>query len=130
MRRTLLALASLFVLTTAGVCDSTDTTSPDGNGIVGTYTLVSVNGQTLPATFEQSTITGGSVVITASNTFTYTESRSGQANHVTSGTWSQSGSTYTFHPTSAGDNTDATGTLSGSQLTIDATDELLVFNKQ
>ena len=127
MRRTLFALASLFVLTTAGVWDSTDTTSPDG--LVGTYTLVSVNGQSLPATFEQSTITGGSIVISAS-TFTYTESRTGQANHVTSGTWSQSGSTITFHPTSAGDNQDATGTLSGSQLTIDATDELLVFNKQ
>jgi hypothetical protein len=119
----------LFVLTTAGVCDSTDTTSPNGDDLVGTYTLISVNGQPLPATFEQSTITGGSIVITASS-FTYTETRSGQANHVTSGTWSRSGSAITFHPTSAGDDQDAAGTLSGSQLTVDGGDELLVFNKQ
>src|SRR5690348_2194966 len=120
MRRTLLALASLFVLTTAGVCDSTDTTSPDGSA-VGSYTLVSVNGQSLPATFEQSTITGGSLVMSAS-TFTYTEHRTGQADHVTSGTWTQSGTSLTFHPTSEGDNQDATGTVSGSQLTVNGGD--------
>jgi hypothetical protein len=126
MRRALTALCALFLLTTAGVCGDDPSSAA---AIVGTYTLVSVNGHALPAPFEQSTITSGSIVVNADNTFTYTENHSGSAAHVTSGTWSLSGSTYTFHPTAAGE-TDGTGTLSGTTLTITTTDQVLVLNKQ
>jgi len=128
MRRALVALVSLFVLTTAGVCDSTDTTSPEG--VAGTYTLVSVNGQNLPATTQDGTITAGSLTINANNTFSFSETRTGQAAQVASGTWSVSGSTYTFHPTSAGDNEDATGTINGNTATITASEGVLVLVKQ
>jgi hypothetical protein len=126
MRRALLALCSLFVLTTAGVCDSTST---EPGGIVGSYTLVSVNGQQPPIQFEQSTITGGSATVNANNTFTFTENIQGLGAHVITGTWAQSGSTYTFHPTSEQDSEDATATLSGSTLTITTSDQVIVMSK-
>jgi hypothetical protein len=127
MRRALLALCSLFVLTTAGVCDSGSTT--EAGSIVGSYTLVSVNGQNLPAQFDQMTITAGSATVSANNTFTFSETVEGLGPNVITGTWSQSGSTYTFHPTSEQDSEDGTATLSGSTLTITTTDQVIVMSK-
>ena len=125
MRRALAALCALFLLTTAGTCGDEPTTT----AIVGSYTLVSVNGHALPAPFENTTITGGSVTVNANNTFTYVENRVNNVTQTITGTWSVSGSTYTFHPTSEQDGSDATGVLSGTTLTINTSEQVLVYHK-
>jgi hypothetical protein len=127
MRRALLALCSLFVLTTAGVCDS-DSTSPGGS-IVGTYTLATVDSHQLPAEFDQGTLSAGSATV-GESTFTLSLTLQGLGAQVITGTWSQSGSTYTFVPSDAEDASDnGQGTLSGSTLTITTTDHVFVFTK-
>jgi len=127
MRRALLALCSLFLLTTAGTCDSTST---EPTAIVGTYALTTIDTHALPTTFEEGTVTAGSATVGADNTFSFSVTFQGLGSVVVaSGTWSQSGSTYTFHPTNEQNSEDGQGTLSGSTLTITSSDHVFVLTK-
>ena len=102
--RGLLAVAAVAVFSSCG-----DSSGPNGGAFVGTYALISVNGQNVPAIiyadqFVTFRITSGSVTLNASNTFSTTGTLQqtpviGQSTTITetcTGTFVVSGSTITF----------------------------------
>jgi hypothetical protein len=130
MRKLLMAGLALSLL----ACDDDD---DDGVGpqdsVAGTYALISVSAQTLPTTVFQDATTqievlSGSLVLTATNTWTGTLSIRTTTNSVpleetlnVSGTFTVTGNTITFTDTS--DQSTFTGTRNGD--TITATVELI-----
>ena len=121
-------LLLLSLLATVASCDPAAVTSLAGDAIVGTFTLQSVNGDPLPAAFndngQQVQITAGTFTINGNATFTYSETWDGQAD-VTTGTWSKNGNTYTFDPTETQQEptqTNGYATLSGSTMTLTVDD--------
>lgn len=129
MRR-VFALAALAVAL-VGCGDSTGPTS-----ITGTWNLQSINNQSVPYTvFEINTgtpykfeITGMNVDVNSGGSFTLTTNyRTTQgtsvetSSDVTTGTWSQSGSTITFTDSSDPSST-STATVTGDVMTITETD--------
>jgi hypothetical protein len=133
LRRSFLcAVTGLAVLAACG-----DSTGPGDTNIVGSYTLQTVNGNRLPWRvivigndfFE---ITGGGGNINADGTYSLTfnwrESVSGQedtGSESSVGTYTRTGNTITFRD--ASDNSTATGTISGRQLTVTSEGAVLVF---
>ncbi|HJU72752.1 MAG TPA: hypothetical protein VJ717_03330 [Gemmatimonadaceae bacterium] len=120
------ARQSMLALTLALLagCGDDDSTGPD-EGIAGVYTLLTINGQQLPVVVQQqgsdrAEITQGSVTINENGTFTdVTQVRftiSGQVSNDTetaSGTWTRTGSTLQFSPTSPSGSTPYTMTWDG-----------------
>ena len=133
MRRVLLAVAT-FALLGASCPDSSSSTG-NSTSYVGTYTLITAGGSSLPASNGNGqTISSGSLSLTSSNTFTYTENRTSGVN-TSSGTYSLSGVNITFTPTQTAGQTSggATGVFSnnGNTVTVTPTGEVvLVFTKQ
>ena len=131
-------LKSLRLLTVGGLvalAACSDSSGP-GASIHGTYTLRTVNGQSLPATVFQDVtgrveITSGSLTLNSNNTFssiisfrlvsgttTITDSE------TTTGTFSQSGNTVTFVDS---DGETVTMTRSGNTLTFVETEDGITF---
>ena len=119
----------LLMLAFAALACGDSSTDPNNGSVVGTYALVSVNGHTLPAVDDNgNTISAGSVTLRGDNSFTVSETSAGDQ-QTTTGTYSVSGNSITFTPSTPGD-TGAIGTFDGTTLTVDATDEgTLVFHK-
>ena len=113
-RRSVLVVASSLLLLATGIGCSEDSSEPQVNqfsDIVGSYTLVTIAGNTegiakaVPATFE--TVTGGTMTvasgtlsITSNGSYTiagpYTTNTGGNFNHNRSGTLTRSGDNLVF----------------------------------
>jgi len=124
-------LAVLLALSTiAADCpfgDSSNSTGTDASAVVGSWTLQSVNGDPLPASFDDNgntvQITAGSATINANNTFTYSETWDGSQD-VTNGTWAKDGNTYVFTPNAVVGEVQVPGyvTVSGNTMTLTVND--------
>lgn len=129
----LVALTTLVSTLTVACGDDDDGTGP-GSDIVGTYTLRSVNGQSLPAVefedeFVREEIVSSTLTMNAGNSFTVsltfreTDKETGETTTFPpieeSGTYTLNGSQLTF--SSSGDTTNATFT-GGNTITISDTD--------
>lgn len=137
------ALALTAVVFAASSCGGDSSTAPQR--LAGTYTLRTVNGTAVPATFTEVRsslrINSGSIVINSGSTFSrtanYTTTLSGQStttNDVCAGTYTQNGNSISFdQPTSSNPNCGGAynGTwTSGNTLTVrfDASNQA-VFQK-
>jgi hypothetical protein len=136
-----LALAAATALA-AGACS--DSNAPT-KSFVGSYALISVNGETLPLSIIDQpslrvTLESGSLLLSANNTFTETVTLGGVVDGVTqppeqlscSGTYTRSGDKFTLTaPASESCSGDTlNGTLDGTTLTFtDDTGETLVFRR-
>jgi lipocalin-like protein len=110
MRR--IALLGLVAVALAA-CNN-DSTAPNGSAI-GSYTLVTVNGSSLPVNFGNGTVTSDVLTLSANGTYTDQTVYSGSGTQVEQGNWSISNNLITFN-----DQTDGivyTGSLSGNVLT-------------
>jgi hypothetical protein len=121
-------LASLALLVLVASCNLFGGDDGGDTAIVGTWTLQSVNGDPLPANFQDgeftAQITAGTAVVSADGTFSYSETWDGESD-ITSGTWTKSGDTYTFQPNElVGENTQVPGyaTVSGNTMTLTITE--------
>ncbi|HKI94854.1 MAG TPA: lipocalin family protein [Gemmatimonadales bacterium] len=139
------ALATLAVAVFAAGCGSSNSTGPNGS-LAGTWTLTTVNGNTLPALFmaaapDTAWITQGTVVLTSTTwNFNATAEFSAAGVHTTvpqvdSGTYTVSGSALSLVAT--GDSSVTSGTVNGNTITVNGvglgsgTGALtLVFQKQ
>lgn len=123
--RTFGSLAAVAALAVFAAC--TDNTSPNGQSAGGTYDLQSVNGSTLPYTYNTSsgTLTIESDVYRLNGDGTYNETisetlsngySSTAASDAESGTWYQNGNAVVFSPSysTQGNLTQYTGALAGS----------------
>jgi hypothetical protein len=136
MRRLLVLAMALTTTLTAGGCS--DSTSP-GNSLSGTYTLRSVNGQPLPATFASPgyslEVLSGRIDLDAqgnySGTTTYRETYTGQQPDTYTDTilgyWTLSGNQITLVDTQTGDQ--YFGTVSGNDITLTDGSITEVFSK-
>ncbi|HEX2166209.1 MAG TPA: hypothetical protein VHG09_03125 [Longimicrobiales bacterium] len=134
MRR-LVALA--LILPILAACDD-DPTEPD-NSHVGTYTLVSVDGETVPVAIDEGdgvlTISDGTVTLNANGTFaididiSFTEGEQTTPEDLAlTGTYTRSGNTVTF--SGHDDEGFETATISGDVLTTTGGgDEVIVFER-
>lgn len=132
MRRVLLAAATFALLGFS--CPDSSSTTGGSTSYVGTYTLISAGGHSLPAPSGDSTqtITAGNVTLSSDGTFVYNETRNPvQGNQGSSGTYTISGVDITFNPSKAGD-TGATGVFTNNGATLTVTpggEPVLVFTK-
>jgi hypothetical protein len=134
MMRKLLALAMLSFFVACG----DDTTSPSSANLAGTYTLVSVNGATLPIVVQAANpkieLVSEQLVVNSNGGFTITTTRRStpttgavtSATTTDAGTYSSSGSTTTFQFNSGN---KVTATLSGNTLTLSAGTSSSVYTK-
>ena len=119
------SLAAVALLAAFAAC--TDNTSPTNRSAGGTYDLQTVNGTSLPYSYNTSsgTLTIVSDIYTLNNDGTYNETISetisngfsnSAASDAESGTWYQNGNAIVFSPTYSTQNnyTQYTGALSGS----------------
>ena len=122
--RTFSFVAAVAMLAASVAC--TDNTSPSNRSAGGTYDLQTVNGTSLPYSYNTSsgTLTIQSDIYTLNNDGTYNEAISetisnGFSNTPTSdaeaGTWYQNGNAVVFSPnySTQGNYTQYTGALSG-----------------
>jgi hypothetical protein len=135
MRRLLLALSAVSLL----ACG--DSSGPGASSAVGTWNLVSVNGDSnLPVTIfyiapsYRLEIVSATFVAASNGTYTGSattrETDNGQVTTTTdsdSGTWSQTGNTVTV---TASDGTVGTGTISGNNITLDDEGLVTVYHRQ
>lgn len=121
--RLTLALVAASLLLGCG-----DATGPDRDP-AGTYALESVNAQPLPFTdTDKTVILSGSLVLKSNRTFTLSGSvRSGSVTQTSSidGTYSQNGSTITFHVEDELTNADYTG----DKITFDDGQDRFVYHR-
>jgi hypothetical protein len=118
-------LAVLLALSTiAADCPFGDNSTTGTTDVSGTYTLQSLDGDPLPAIWNDNgtnrTVTSGTVVINANGTFTYTETNNSFSDN-TVGTWTKAGDVYTFNPTEGvGEepSSNGTGTFAGTTFTL------------
>ena len=130
MRQLACILAAVVPLSIFGACGDDEGTGPGESSIVGSYTLQTVNGNTLPWRYlvlgnDWAEITGGSGTINANGSYSLTANfrtmESGQTDtfsETSTGTYVRSGNAITF---TASDGTRASGVISGTQITV--TDE-------
>lgn len=123
MRKLWMAGLALSLL----ACDDDDDPAGPDTSFAGTYSLISISSQPLPATvFQDATmqiqVTNGQLVLNASNAWsgsitvvTTTTGAPITDNLAAGGTFTRSGNTFTF--TDESDQSTFTGTLSGDQLT-------------
>ena len=125
LTRTLKSLAAVAALAVFAACS--DTTSPYGTSVGGSYSLQSVNGTTLPYTYTSggTTISIQNDIYTLNNNGSYSETISetisngssySPASDAESGTWYANGSAIVFTPTYSTQNNYAqyTGSLSSA----------------
>ena len=96
----------------------------------GTYTLVTVNGRTLPYVTASYTLLSASVVLGSANNFTLTATYAPSTNSVCTGSYTQSGTSVVF--TQAVTSPCArswTAVLTGGSLTISDSGDVEVFQK-
>ena len=121
-------LFTLFALVTLAACGGDTSTGPPDASAAGTWTLKSYNGKAVPYTVtvgeDKVELLSGSLVLTPPNsykfslTYRYTEAGTVTTEtQMSAGTYTTSGSTVTFQPSSAGDPASI-GTISGNTLTI------------
>ena len=127
-RRTWILAAMLLVFT---ACDSESTTEEE-TSIVGTYTVQTINGHTLPYNNPSGEIqTSGTLVLRADNT--YTVSLQGQFAGGGSANFTETG-TYTYTNgdlalTSPEDGAVTHGVFTGTTLTVNGDDGIYVLKK-
>ena len=122
MRRLLILTTALLLGGLLTACDG-DSTGP--GSIFGTYTLVTVNGEELPAEAQGIEFIAGWIRLNSDNTYTASgtwDLGDGPETTTDTGTFVVTGSTIDF------DEGDFTGTVSGNTLTISG-EETLVFRK-
>jgi hypothetical protein len=131
--RLLVLLAALAVVTALAGCSDSDVVGPEG--LQGTYDLVSVNGQALPAVLEEDEWETGTVAFVVSEgslTITPTSDEGGnyavsltiqftldgdvleQFSENAGGSYTVSGNAITF----SDEEGDITGTVSGNRITV------------
>ena len=117
--RKLVALAALALTVS---CDATTAVTFDAEA--GTYTLLSINNDALPAPFDDDgstvTVTAGSMVLNANGTFSYSQTSSNGTDAI-SGKFTKNGDTYTFDPDEVageGPQDNGSGVISGTTLTL------------
>jgi hypothetical protein len=128
-----LAIAAIAGVSACGGDSTTDpATPPPASTPVGSYSIATVNGKSLPVATAQSgdykwEITAGSMALTADGKYSVvTTERQTIPNNVetfvdsTGGSWVQSGTTITL--TNGDDGSIWTGTWAGLQLTFATTD--------
>ena len=132
-------LAVLLLVPVLAACDD-DSTSPDVSH-VGVYQLQTVDGDGVPASFEEDggtfTVLEGSISLGANGAFSFeAESEWTEAGvttgetHTLSGTYTRTGNTLTIVHDGGVDSGFETATLSGDVLTTTGGgDEVLVFEK-
>lgn len=139
-RATILAATVALLATGCGG----DSTGPKGLAFAGRYGLVSVDGGTLPLIiFEDQTlkltVTDGALTLNTNNSFVEEVQIDVEANGFPApperlscnGTFQRNGNNFTLTST-ASENCDAstaTGTLSGTTLTVNDQDQVLVFRR-
>jgi hypothetical protein len=139
--RTLLSLVAATVVATA--C-SGDSNAPD-NSFVGSYGLISVNGEPLPITIIDQpgltlTLSSGSMILNANNSFTQTITLATVVDGAAAppeqlsctGSYTRSGNSFTLTAPASDDcsGDTLTGTRDGNTLTFsDDTGETLVFRR-
>lgn len=119
MRRTIKSLLTLVTVAVFSACS--DSSGPNGGGVVGSYALITINGLGLPVVIYSDQlvtyqINSGDLILNSNNTFSttgsYTETLTGaQPTTVTdtcTGTYTVSGNTVTFN-----EATSTTGTCGG-----------------
>jgi hypothetical protein len=131
MRQLAFVLAAVISLSILGACGDDDSTGPSESSIVGSYTLQTVNGNTMPWRFvvvgnDWIEITGGSGDINTGGTYSltlnYRAMESGQTttfSETSTGTYTRNGNAVSF--TDGSDGSRANGTVSGNQISV--TDE-------
>ncbi|MDQ2890954.1 MAG: hypothetical protein M3R65_10470 [Gemmatimonadota bacterium] len=108
LSRTVRVLATAAALATVAACS--DTTSPYGASVGGSYSLQTVNGNNLPYTYTSGgqTVSIQSDIYTLNNDGTYNETISElvstgggytQTSDAEAGTWNQNGTAAVFTPT-------------------------------
>lgn len=134
--RALRSASLVFVASLLTACGG-DSTGPAQ--ALGTYTLQTINGRTLPFIVVQLLdykleVTAGSITLNADQTFSHrTTVREDDAGQVTTevflivGTFSQTGNTLLF--TDAAEGEQYTGVLSGNSITISDPQVTLVYSK-
>jgi len=124
MRRILIALVTAATIVACG-----STTDVSSSSVVGTYTVISLNGQALPAkTDSGQTVSAASLAINANDTYVFTQTIAG-VTESDSGSYVLSGNNITFTPSTQG-HTGATGVFDGTTLTVQAVgDGTLVLHK-
>ena len=116
------ALALTAVVLAASGCGGDSSTAPQT--LAGTYTLRTVNGTAVPATFTEAggslRINSGNIVINSGSTFSrtanYTTTVSGQSNttnSVCTGTYTQNGNSVSFDEATSS-NPDCGGVYNGT----------------
>lgn len=132
------ALVPAVMLLALAGCDS-DSTGPDANAHVGTYTLVTVNGSPLPFVVVQVLndkieVTKGSVTLNADGTYsdrvTLRATEGGSTTteeEASTGTYAMNGTSVSFIETSSGET--YSGSLSGDDLTVIVEGFTAVYNK-
>ena len=118
----------LFLLALLAACGSDDATGPGQSDLLGTWSLVSIDGQSVPAGTVTWTVTEATLVVTqpgCTETGSYT--LSGET--LRSTTSDVSGSACA---SSVGDQFDIRVSISGSSLTVTFSDPVtvLVFTRQ
>jgi hypothetical protein len=134
MRRLLLALSAISLL----ACG--DSSGPGASSAVGTWSLVSVNGSSLPYTViliapsYKLEIMSATFIAASNGTYTGTvtsrETDNGQVTTTTdpdNGTWSQSGNSLTV---TSSDGTVSNATISGDNIPLNEQGLVGVYHRQ
>jgi hypothetical protein len=124
-------LALLLALTATMAADcpggDEDPTGPSDDGVLtGTWNLQSLNGDPLPAEWEDNgepqTVTAGTIVVAANGNFTYTETAGGESDNTTGVcTLTTPPRTYTCDPNEPpGETNDVNGiaVVNGDSMTL------------
>ena len=139
MRRAALVLATVLPLTLGGCGDSTG----PGSAVAGTYTLRSINGDPVPATYDESPdfrdeILSGFVRLNANGTFSASHTQRltvgttvTVSTHDTGGTYTLSGDDLIlrFEDPESGIRTDIPAVLDGDRLTLDDEVDIWVYER-
>ena len=111
-------IALLLAVVALAACNN-DSTSPNGN-VSGTYSLRTVNGNTLPYTFSDgSVLISDQLTLNSNGTYTDIANFSNANSNPEQGYWSINNNLITFNEQTLNGQTGAnyTGSLSGSVLT-------------
>ena len=112
MRRIALAALAIGMTTMAGC--SSDATSPSGS-VEGTYSLIRLNGQTLPYSFSSGlTLTSDDLTLYRDGTFTDVSRYSSGNTHTQQGYYTDTNGSLYFEPSS---DAPYQGSVSGTVLT-------------
>lgn len=106
-------IALLGLIVALAACNN-DSTSPNGSA-VGSYSLATYNGATLPVDINGSVLTSDQLTLNNNGSYTDVATFSDNSSQTESGSWSISNNLITFNDFT--DNLVYTGSLSGTVLT-------------